>query len=191
LKVKAEVTQPVRSASARPIFHTRGSRPVRRCGTASQSHPQEHGSAGPAGAPRVLVIDDESSIRMLCRVNLAASGIEVLEAEDGETGFELGRRELPDLILLDVMMPGTDGWEIARRFAADPKTREIPVVFLTARAGDEDRRLGEQTGGVGYIVKPFDPVEIGNVVQDVLTRIERGEREDLRRAIVHPPEEYR
>ena len=139
----------------------------------------------------MLVIDDESSIRMLCRVNLAASGIEVLEAEDGETGFELGRRELPDLILLDVMMPGTDGWEIARRFAADPKTREIPVVFLTARAGDEDRRLGEQTGGVGYIVKPFDPVEIGNVVQDVLTRIERGEREDLRRAIVHPPEEYR
>jgi DNA-binding response OmpR family regulator len=126
---------------------------------------------------------------MLCRINLAAAGIEVLEAADGETGLELGRREQPDLILLDVMMPGLDGWEVARRLAADPATREIPVVFLTARAGDEDRRLGEQTGGVGYVVKPFDPVEIGNVVQNVLKRIEQGEREALRRGIVHPPED--
>jgi CheY-like chemotaxis protein len=95
------------------------------------------------------------------------------------------------LILLDVMMPGLDGWEVARRLGRDPKTREIPVVFLTARAGGEDRTRGEQAGAVGYVVKPFDPVEIGNVVEGVLTRLERGEREQLRREIAHPPQEDR
>jgi DNA-binding response OmpR family regulator len=137
------------------------------------------------------VIDDEESIRLLCRVNLAASGMDVLEAEDGDSGLELARSEQPDLILLDVMMPGLDGWEVARRLGRDPKTREIPVVFLTARAGGEDRTRGEQAGAVGYVVKPFDPVEIGNVVERVLTRLERGEREQLRREIAHPPEEKR
>jgi CheY-like chemotaxis protein len=129
----------------------------------------------------VLVIDDESSIRMLCRVNLAAAGIGVLEAEDGETGIAVARRERPDLILLDVMMPGLDGWEVARRLAADPETRDIPVVFLTARAGEEDRRLGEHLGGAGYVAKPFDPVSIGELVQEVLERVEQGKREMLER----------
>jgi DNA-binding response OmpR family regulator len=136
----------------------------------------------------VLVIDDEQSIRLLCRVNLAASGMEVLEAEDGEHGIELARKEQPDLILLDVMMPGLDGWEVARRLGRDAATSEIPIVFLTARAGADDRALGEQVGGVGYIVKPFDPVEIGSFVEGVLARLERGEREHLRREIIRPPE---
>jgi len=132
----------------------------------------------------VLVVDDESPIRMLCRVNLTAAGIEVLEADNGRDALELIRRELPDLVLLDVMMPDLDGWEVARRLAADPKTSEIPIVFLTARAGEADRRLGEQLGGVGYVVKPFDPVRIGDLVEEVLTRIEQGEREALRRGIL-------
>ena len=121
---------------------------------------------------------------MLCRVNLTAAGIEVLEADNGRDAVELIRRELPDLVLLDVMMPDLDGWEVARRLTADPKTSEIPIVFLTARAGEADRRLGEQLGGVGYVVKPFDPVRIGDLVEEVLTRIEQGEREALRRGIL-------
>ena len=137
----------------------------------------------------MLVVDDERAIRMLCRVNLTASGIDVLEAEDGTAALDLARGEQPDLILLDVMMPGLDGWEVARRLADDPQTREIPVVFLTARAGDDDRMLGEQAGGVGYVVKPFDPVTIANVVENVLERIERGEMEELRREIIHPTSE--
>jgi DNA-binding response OmpR family regulator len=136
----------------------------------------------------VLVIDDESSIRLLCRVNLTAAGMEVLEAEDGVHGIELARKERPDLILLDVMMPGLDGWEVARRLGRDAATSKIPIVFLTARAEADDRALGERSGGVGYVVKPFDPVEIGSLVEGVLTRLERGEREDLRREITHPPE---
>jgi len=131
----------------------------------------------------VLVVDDERSIRLLCRVNLAASGMEVLEASNGHEALELARKERPDLLLLDVMMPELDGWSVARELAADEKTREIPIVFLTARADPADRRLGEQLGGVGYVVKPFDPVSIGDFVENVLLRLERGEREQLRRAI--------
>jgi DNA-binding response OmpR family regulator len=146
------------------------------------------GAAVPASgtARRVLVIDDERAIRLLCRVNLAASGMEVLEAEDGRAGLELARQERPDLVLLDVMMPDVDGWTVARELAADEDTRDIPVVFLTARAEAADKRLGEQLGGVGYLVKPFDPVSIGDFVEDVLSRIERGEREQLRREISEP-----
>jgi CheY-like chemotaxis protein len=136
----------------------------------------------------VLVADDERAIRLLCRVNLAASGMEVLEAGDGREALELARKERPDLVLLDVMMPEVDGWTVARELAADEETREIPIVFLTARAEAADRRLGEQLGGVGYLVKPFDPVTIGDYVEDVLGRIERGEREQLRRSISSSPE---
>jgi two-component system, OmpR family, alkaline phosphatase synthesis response regulator PhoP len=136
----------------------------------------------------VLVIDDERSIRILCRVNLAASGMDVIEAADGRAGLELARKERPDLVLLDVMMPELDGWTVARELAADEKTREIPVVFLTARADPADRRLGQQLGGVGYLVKPFDPVSIAELVEDVLARIERGEREQLRRDVSSGPE---
>jgi len=125
----------------------------------------------------------------VCRVNLTASGIDVLEAEDGADGIELARKERPDLILLDVMMPGIDGWEVARRLARDEATSDIPIVFLTARVGLEDRQLGEQVGGVGYVVKPFDPVRLGDLVEDVLARIERGEKPDLQREITEGVEE--
>ncbi len=132
---------------------------------------------------RVLVVDDERAIRLLCRVNLAASGMDVLEAADGRKALELARKERPDLVLLDVMMPDVDGWTVARELAADAQTRKIPIVFLTARAETADKRMGQQLGGVGYLVKPFDPVTIGDFVDDVLGRIARGEREQLTREI--------
>ncbi|MGZ4281630.1 MAG: response regulator transcription factor [Gaiellaceae bacterium] len=184
--MRTEVLQPSRHFAARPVT-TIGRRISWRCGPADEVEPHLHGAATPArnAAKRVLVVDDESSIRMLCRVNLTASGIEVLEAGNGRDAVELIRQEKPDLVLLDVMMPDLDGWEVARQLAADPKTREIPIVFLTARAGEDDRRLGEQLGGVGYVVKPFDPVRIGQMVEEVLTRIEQGEREALRRGILN------
>jgi two-component system alkaline phosphatase synthesis response regulator PhoP len=134
-------------------------------------------------ARRVLVVDDERAIRMLCRVNLAASGMDVLEAENGLTALELARSERPDLVLLDVMMPDVDGWTVARELADDERTREIPIVFLTARAESADKRMGQQLGGVGYIVKPFDPVTIGAFVERVIERVARGEREQLTRDI--------
>jgi DNA-binding response OmpR family regulator len=130
---------------------------------------------------RVLVIDDEAPIRLLCRVNLEAEGMEVLEAADGPSGLEKARAELPDVILLDVMMPGLDGWRVAEELLDDERTEQIPIVFLTARAELRDRARGIDLGGVDYVTKPFNPVELAPLVRDLTARVERGERDDLRR----------
>ncbi|HEV8461743.1 MAG TPA: response regulator [Gaiellaceae bacterium] len=132
-------------------------------------------------ATRVLVIDDESPIRLLCRVNLEAEGMDVLEAADGPSGLEKARAERPDVILLDVMMPGLDGWRVAEELLDDDRTSAIPIVFLTARAELRDRARGIDLGGVDYVTKPFNPVELAPLVNDLLGRVARGERDDLRR----------
>jgi DNA-binding response OmpR family regulator len=130
---------------------------------------------------RVLVIDDEAPIRLLCRVNLEAAGMRVVEARDGESGLLEARRAEPDVILLDVMMPGLDGWHVAEALLEDPLTDEIPIIFLTARAELRDRARGIDLGGIDYVTKPFDPVELAPLVLDLLERVERGQRDDLRR----------
>ena len=132
-------------------------------------------------ATRVLVIDDESPIRLLCRVNLEAEGMEVLEAADGPSGLVRARAELPDVILLDVMMPGLDGWRVAEELLDNEHTDAIPIVFLTARAELRDRARGIDLGGVDYVTKPFDPAELAPLVRNLVERVERGERDDLRR----------
>jgi DNA-binding response OmpR family regulator len=134
-----------------------------------------------SGVIRVLVIDDEAPIRLLCRVNLEAEGMQVLEAADGPTGLEKARAETPDVVLLDVMMPGLDGWRVAEELLDDERTRRIPIVFLTARAELRDRARGIDLGGIDYVTKPFNPVELAPLVRNLLDRVERGEREQLRR----------
>ena len=99
-------------------------------------------------------------IRLLCRVNLEAHGFDVIEAADGLAGLEAAERELPDLILLDVMMPGLDGWMVADRLRKIPTTREIPVVFLTPRREYRDQLRGLELGAVDYITVPFNPLEL-------------------------------
>jgi DNA-binding response OmpR family regulator len=128
----------------------------------------------------VLVIDDEAPIRLLCRVNLEAEGMSVLEAADGPSGLEKARAEAPDVVLLDVMMPGLDGWRVAEELLDDPRTAAIPIVFLTARAELRDRARGIDLGGIDYVTKPFNPVELAPLVRNLLARVERGERETLR-----------
>ena len=130
---------------------------------------------------KVLVIDDEAPIRLLCRVNLEAEKMNVLEASDGASGLEQAREEQPDVILLDVMMPGVDGWQIAEQLLDDPRTTRIPIIFLTARAEFRDRARGLDIGGVDYVTKPFNPLELAPLVEDVLDRVKRGERDELRR----------
>ena len=130
---------------------------------------------------RVLVIDDEAPIRLLCRVNLEAEGMNVLEASDGDSGLTKAREERPDVILLDVMMPGRNGWEVAEELLADDRTSRIPIVFLTARAEVKDRARGIDLGGVDYVTKPFNPIELAPLVQDLVRRVESGERDELRR----------
>jgi DNA-binding response OmpR family regulator len=130
---------------------------------------------------RVLVIDDEAPIRLLCRVNLEAEKMQVLEASDGPTGLEKARNEGPDVILLDVMMPGLDGWQVAEELLGDERTRAIPIVFLTARAEVRDRARGLDLGGIDYVTKPFNPVELAPLVRELIHRVDQGEREDVRR----------
>ena len=129
---------------------------------------------------RVLVIDDEAPIRLLCRVNLEAEGMKVLEASDGESGLAAAREERPDVILLDVMMPGRNGWEVAEQLLDDERTNAIPIVFLTARAEVKDRARGIDLGGVDYVTKPFNPVELAPLVRDLIHRVESGQRDELR-----------
>ena len=130
---------------------------------------------------RVLVIDDEAPIRLLCRVNLEAEGMEVLEASDGPTGLEKARNDGPDVILLDVMMPGLDGWQVAEELIDGESTSAIPIVFLTARAEARDRARGLDLGGIDYVTKPFNPVELAPLVRELIGRAQRGERDELRR----------
>ncbi len=128
----------------------------------------------------MLVIDDEAPIRLLCRVNLEAEGMNVLEAADGAKGLELARVAQPDVVLLDVMMPGLDGWRVAEALLEDRRTNEIPIIFLTARAEFRDRARGLDIGGIDYVTKPFNPLELAPLVRDLLARIDRGERDELR-----------
>jgi CheY-like chemotaxis protein len=161
-------------------------------GAARRGRPQDAGAqTGPGrrrGSPderssrsaRVLIVDDEAAIRLICRVNLQDGGFEIVEAADGETGLALARSEPPDLILLDIMLPGLDGWSVAEELAADPKTADIPIVFLSARSDESDQVRGYEAGGVGYIRKPFDPAELAATVSTTLERLAKGEREALR-----------
>ncbi len=130
---------------------------------------------------RVLVIDDEAPIRLLCRVNLEAEGMEVIEAADGPSGLDAARTSGPDVILLDVMMPGLDGWKVAEELLDDKRTNGIPIIFLTARAELRDRARGLDVGGIDYVTKPFNPIELASLVRDLLERVARGERDELRR----------
>ena len=116
----------------------------------------------------VLVVDDEVAIRLLCRVNLQADGFAVREAGDGESALAAIDEETPDVVLLDVMLPGEDGFEIAARLRADARTASIPIIFLTARADIEDRERERSVGASGYITKPFNPIELGRHVREAV-----------------------
>lgn len=117
---------------------------------------------------RVLVIDDQADIRLMCRVNLALEGFDVIEAGDGESGLRMIRETSPDLVLLDVMMPGLDGWQVLETAKADPKTSAIPVVMLTARVQREDEIRGWSSGASDYLSKPFNPSTLTDVVKRTL-----------------------
>ena len=130
---------------------------------------------------RVLVVDDDAPIRLLCRVNHEVEGMEVIVAEVGTDGLEKAGSASPDVVLLDVMLPKLDGWRVAEALLEDPATGEIPIVFLTARAELRDQARGLELGGIDYITKPFNPVELADVIRELLDRVSRGEHTSLRK----------
>jgi two-component system OmpR family response regulator len=110
---------------------------------------------------RVLLVEDDPDILKVASLALRFDGrFHVLQASSGSQGLALARKEQPDLVVLDVMMPDMDGYETLKRLKADEATSEIPVVFLTARAQEPEMRKGLVMGAVGYLVKPFDPMQL-------------------------------
>jgi len=124
-------------------------------------------------AKRILIVDDEVSLRALVRVNLEVDGLEVSEAVDGIEAMNMLKESQPDLILLDIMMPGKDGIEVLEELAADEKLRGIPVILLTAKGELEDLERGAALGARGHITKPFDPEQMVRTVKAALGIIRR------------------
>ncbi len=116
----------------------------------------------------VLIADDEHNIRHILDFSLHAEGFDVLLAHTGEDALALARKHDPDLIILDVMMPGKGGIETCRALKEDPHTAGIPVILLTARSSKADRSAGEEAGADGYITKPFSPQKVIDTVQGLL-----------------------
>jgi two-component system alkaline phosphatase synthesis response regulator PhoP len=104
---------------------------------------------------KILVVDDEADIRELVRLNLMREGYDVLECETGEQALQLSRAQIPDLVVLDLMLPGMDGLEVCRKLKADPKTMQTPIVILTAKGEEADVVAGLEVGADDYVVKPF------------------------------------
>jgi DNA-binding response OmpR family regulator len=122
-----------------------------------------------AGA-KIVIIEDEPDILEVMEYNLQREGYAVLSRKDGEEGLDLVRREAPDLVLLDLMLPGLDGLEVCRRLKADPIVRRTPVIMVTAKGEESDIVLGLGIGADDYITKPFSPKELVARVQAVLRR---------------------
>jgi two-component system alkaline phosphatase synthesis response regulator PhoP len=131
------------------------------------------GAAGGAPAERagrVLIIEDEQDVAELMRYNLAKEGYGVRLVSNGLDGFQQARESRPDMILLDIMVPELNGWEVCRRLKQDPETRGVPVIMVTGRAEEGDKVLGFEMGADDYVTKPFSPRELVARVRAVMRR---------------------
>jgi CheY-like chemotaxis protein len=125
----------------------------------------------------VLVVDDHAPLRTLCRLSLEPAGFRVAEAADGREALASIAAERPDVILLDMMMPHVSGWRVAASLLDERGGDDIPIIFITARAGQSDRVRAFELGAHDYLAKPFDPSILPEVIARVLDEIERGERD--------------
>jgi len=122
-------------------------------------------------AQQILVVDDDKKIVRLIRSYLEQANYQVLTAYDGETALHMIRRERPDLVVLDLMLPDRDGWEITRIVRSDASLAALPIIMLTARIEDTDKIIGLEVGADDYITKPFNPREVVARVRAVLRRV--------------------
>lgn len=121
-------------------------------------------------APKILVVEDEPSIHELISINLEMAGYRVIGAESAEQASTLIQNELPDLALLDWMLPGVSGIDLARKLRSEARTKELPIIMLTARGEEEDKLRGLETGADDYITKPFSVRELEARIKAVLRR---------------------
>src|SRR6266581_697939 len=130
--------------------------------------------------PKILVVDDEPDAVELIDFNLKAASFEVVTAADGNEALKKARSSLPDLIVLDLMLPEVDGLEVCKILRRDPATAAIPIIMVTAKAGEIDRVLGLEVGADDYITKPFSPRELVLRVKKILLRGKDKEPETLK-----------
>ena len=119
---------------------------------------------------RILLVDDSPSQLMGMKRIIEKLGHEPLTAEDGAAGVELARRELPDLILMDVVMPNLNGFQATRQISKDPSTAHIPIVLVTTKDQETDKVWGMRQGAKGYITKPFNESSLVGVIKDLLSQ---------------------
>jgi CheY-like chemotaxis protein len=117
---------------------------------------------------RVLVVDDEPDVLLLCRLNLQQHGHELLEASDGSTALDIARDQHPDVIVLDLMLPGMNGYEVLETLKKDGRTSDIPVLVLTAKSLGADRERSHELGASEFLTKPFLPSDLCEMVESLL-----------------------
>ena len=117
---------------------------------------------------KILIVDDEQDIVETLKFMLEAQGYECYCAYDGETGLSMAKEIIPDLMILDVMMPKMNGYKISRLIKYDAKYKDIPILMITARSQEEDKLIGQETGANEYITKPFDLDEVIEKVKEYL-----------------------
>jgi len=117
---------------------------------------------------KILVVDDEIYILQILEFSLGAEGFEVITANNGELAVEKAVQTQPDLIVLDIMMPVLDGYETCRRLKRQSETKNIPVILLTAKGREADKRLGFEVGAADYIVKPFSPSRLIDRIEEII-----------------------
>jgi two-component system phosphate regulon response regulator PhoB len=122
---------------------------------------------------KILIVEDDPDIRELLRFNLEKAGYTIFLAEDGEKAFTLARKHVPDIILLDLMLPGVDGLEVCRTLKKDPELQRIPIIMVTAKGEEMDRVVGLELGADDYVVKPFSLREVVLRIRKILDRGEK------------------
>lgn len=118
---------------------------------------------------RILLVDDEKDLSYAVALQLEANNFEVLLAYDGQEALDKARKEKPDLIILDLMLPKIDGFKVCRMLKLDEKYKNIPIILFTARAQESDKEIGREVGADSYITKPFDPHEILSKINELLS----------------------
>lgn len=116
-----------------------------------------------------MLVDDEPNILLLLGSRLRSEGFEVITAKDGQTGFEMAKKERPDLIILDLMLPKMDGYKVCGLLKKDSRYSKIPILLFTARGQEEDVKMGMEVGADAYITKPFVPQSLLSKIQELLT----------------------
>lgn len=119
-------------------------------------------------AKRILLVDDEKDLVETVTFRLQANGYEVIPAYDGQEALEKAKKEKPDLIILDLMLPKMDGYKVCGLLKADARYNKIPIILFTARAQESDKKMGEETGANAYITKPFEPEALLGKIKELL-----------------------